>query len=332
MVDASYNSVRHDPACAGVKALPCGVISLLGRDRQSFLQGQVTNDIIRLMPGQGAHACLLNNTGHMLADLYIYAFADRLLIETDIARAPGTAKTLDRYLVREKVTIEEVSALWRIVTVQGAGSLAAIGAIVKTPLVFTDPLAHVSVRTIFGDIDAFVASRRRTLAPAGLDLWLPKEYAQAALEALTALPGVTPLDDDAFEILRIEAGLPQWGAELDEGVIPLEAGFLDAISFTKGCYMGQEVIARIRARGHTNRSLRGLRLSAPVPAGEKLVALDGPRAGEEVGRVTSSAVSPEFGPIALGYVRNEYSAPGVTLTVSDTIATVTNLPFREPTA
>lgn len=325
--DNVYRAVRRDPAGAGVRELGCGVVSLLGRDRLSFLQGQVTNDIVRLMPGQGAHACLLNNTGHMLADLYIYAFPDRLLIETDHSRTAEVAATLDRFLVREKVVIEEETALWKIVTLQGAGASAALREIVPAPLAFQESLSHGDIGTAFGDVDAFAVSRTRTLAPEGYDLWLPKEYAPAAMERLSALPGVVTLDDTTYDLLRIEAGIPCWGAELDESVIPLEAGFLDAISFTKGCYMGQEIIARIRARGHTNRTLRGLRLSTPVSAGEKLVAQDGPRAGDEIGRITSSVVSPEFGPIALGYVRNEYTAAGVSLSVGNATATVTDLPF-----
>ncbi len=312
-----------------MKSLSRGAISLFGRDRQTFLQGQVTNDIARLMPGQGAHACLLNNTGHLLADLRIYAFADHLLIETDPERAGVVAETLDRYLVREKVMIEDSSRQWTILTAQGQGALATVVQVVmsQTPLAFGAPFSHMSGHAVLGDVEAFVVLRSHTSGAPGYDLWLPSDLAPEALDILKALPGATELDDETYDLLRIEAGTPKWGAELDESVIPLEAGMEDAISYTKGCYMGQEIIARIHSRGHTNRSLRGLKLSRPASAGDALLAQDGPRGGQEVGRITSSAVSPDLGPIALGYVRNEYISSGVSLTVGNATATVTDLPF-----
>lgn len=331
-MNRGYEAARRDPGGAGVKELSCGVVCLLGRDRQSFLQGQVTNDVARLVPGQGAHACLLNNTGHMLADLHIYSFPDQLLVETPAGLARDVAATLDRFLVREKVTIEDSSSLWKIVTIQGQGALTALKKLVNTQLIFPEALSHISVCTALGDMESFVVARRRISAADGYDLWLPQEYAGDALARLKDAPGVVELDDPTFELLRVEAGIPRWGAELDPSVIPLEAGFADAISFTKGCYMGQEIIARIHARGHTNRSLCGLSLSEPAPAGEKLIARDGPRAGQEVGKVTSAAVSPEAGPIALGYVRNEYASAGVSLSMGDSTATVTDLPFVGATA
>lgn len=327
MTSVGYEAVRNNPEGAGVKELSCGVVRLFGRDRQSFLQGQVTNDIARLAPGQGAHACLLNSTGHMLADLRVYAFPDHLLLETDAERAQPVIDILDRYLVREKVQMENLSDQWRIVVVEGKGAITALRSLTQTPLIFKEPYAHVTVKTLLGDVDSFVVARTRTTGAEGYDLWLPKEYAAAAVARLLDAPGAAALDDNTMDLLRIEGGIPAWGADLDEGIIPVEAGMEDAISYAKGCYTGQEIIARIRARGHTNRSLRGLLLSSAVDAGEKLFAVDGARAGHEIGRVTSFAVSPALGPIALGYVRNEYAAAGTSLTAGDTTATVTDLPF-----
>ena len=258
------------------------MVKLTGADRASFLNGQVTSDVLNLAPAQ--HACLLNNTGHLLAEIFIHSFEDSLLIETDPERAQTVAAALERFLVRERVEIEVLTDVWKIASFQGA----------------------VTGREKAGS--GFVAHRNRTGAP-GADFW--------SLDPLPATNDVASLDEDTLNVLRVEAGVPWWGRELDESVIPLEAGMQDAISFTKGCYMGQEVIARIHSRGHTNRTLKGLKLSVPVTEEE----------GFEAGRITSSVVSPAFGPIALAYVRNEYAAAGTLLQVGPATATVADLPF-----
>src|SRR5579883_866331 len=213
MVSQGYEAVRRNPKGCGIKTLPCGVIRLLGRDRQSFLQGQVTNDLLRLMPGQGAHACLLNNTGHLLADLHIYVFPDHLLLETDPTRARIVCETLDRFLVREKVMIEDSTAQWKIISVQGQGALDAIKGIVASAvsLTFTGALSHVPITPVFGGVEAFVVQRARTAGAPSYDLWLPAQFAEEAVNALMAGTGAVELDEETFDLLRIEAGIPRWG-------------------------------------------------------------------------------------------------------------------------
>ena len=154
----------------------------------------------------------------------------------------------------------------------------------------------------------------------GLDLWVPPDRAPGVWERLVAA-GAVPVGEEAAEVLRVEAGVPAWGRELTESVLLPEAEMSDAVSYTKGCYVGQEIVARLQARGHTNRALRQVVFdhTAPVPpAGATLhVPEDGPEPGREVGRVTSAVLSPAHNerPLALGYVRREYFAPGTPLDV-----------------
>ncbi|MBV9851493.1 MAG: aminomethyltransferase family protein [Armatimonadetes bacterium] len=273
-----------------------GVLELTGRDRQTFLQGMVSNDVAvaSLQPGQGRRAAFLDSTGHILADLFVHALPDKLLIETDPRCLDRLAQTLDKYLIMEKVRLRDVSAEWATLALQGERSEALAA-------------------SVEDGTGGFAVPRRHSAAP-GHDLWLPVEAAPAAWERLIGY-GAVPVGEEAREVLRVEAGLAAWGRELNETVLLPEAGLDDAVSYTKGCYIGQEIVARIAARGHTNRALRGILLAqeAAVPKPGDTVHLpeDAPEAGREIGRVTSAVTSPKFGgrALALAYVRREHHAP-----------------------
>jgi len=264
----------------------CGLLELRGTDRAAFLQGMVSNDVLALAPGQVCHAALLDTTGHVLADLHVHAFADALVVETDRACFAVLSQTLSRFLIMEDVTLADVSANWAIVTVLDGGA----------------------------DLPG---EKRPSSAPfpAAFDLWLP-----AAAET-PALPGAVVLSDEEAETLRIEAGVPKWGSELSASVLLPEAGMEDAVSYTKGCYVGQEIIARLHARGQANRGLRFVLLAddAPVPPLGATVHVpeDGPEPGREIGRITSAAASPRWGgqALALAFIRKEYFTDGTPVTV-----------------
>ena len=265
---------------------PRGLLELRGSDRASFLQGMVTNDVKALAPGQVCHAALLDTTGHILADLYVHAFPEALIVETDPACFAVLSQTLSRFLIMEDVTLADVSADWAIVTVLEGGA------------------------------DAVPGEKRPSSAPfpAAFDLWLP------AAEPLD-MPGAITLTDDEAETRRVEAGTPKWGSELSASVLLPEAGMEDAVSYTKGCYVGQEIIARLHARGQANRGLRFVLLAddAPVPPVGSAVHVpeNGPEPGREIGRVTSAAASPRRGgqSLALAFIRKEYFADGTPVTV-----------------
>jgi len=276
-----------------------GLLELRGADRQSFLQGMISNDVLKLAVGQSCHAALLDSTGHILADLRVHLFTEFLLVETDAACLEVLAQTLDKLLIMEDVQIVDVTARWATISLLGQGAADLLKTVQVLPGE-TRPLAYP------------LAS--------GVDLWLPTEDLTVAWDMLLDA-GALPISDDAWEILRVEAGIPKWGRELTSAVLLPEAGMEDAVSYTKGCYVGQEIVARLHARGHANRALRHLLLAedAPVPPqGATLhVPEDGPEPGREIGRVTSTVASSRLGgrALALGYVRKEYWEEGTPVTV-----------------
>jgi folate-binding protein YgfZ len=292
---SGYDAVHQPNGVAVWKRSPRGVLELRGADRHTFLQGMVSNDVLALAPGDVCHAALLDSTGHLLADLHVHAFSDSLVVETDPVCLPTLHKTLDKFLIMEDVTLADVSEQWAIFSVLGGGAAQ-----------LTD-----------------LPGERRPLAgpvASGFDLWLPAAESDAAWETLSAV-GAVRMDEDAAEALRVEAGIAAWGHELSPSVLLPEASMDDAVSYTKGCYVGQEIVARLHARGHTNRALRQILLAedAPVPPpGTTLhVPEDGLEPGREIGRITSAVASPRHGgqSLALAYIRKEYFADGTPVSV-----------------
>lgn len=249
----------------------------------------VSNNVVGLAAGDTRHACLLDTTGHILADLHVHSRADTLLLETDPACLEALSATLNKFLIMEDVQIADRSNQWAIISAYG------------------DYHDAETVPTAF------------PILP-GADLWLPLADKDASWNALLAL-GTVPLSAEEAEALRVDAGIPKWGAELSPAILLPEAEMADAVSYTKGCYVGQEIVARLQARGHTNRALRQILLAedAPVPPIGATVHVPeaGPEPGREIGSVTSAAASPSRGgqAIALGYVRKEYFAPGTAVSV-----------------
>ncbi len=275
---------------------PRSLLVLQGDDRETFLQGMVSNDVVNIPAGESRHAALLDSTGHILADLHVWAWPDALAVEADPSCLDVLLTTLNKFLIMEDVQIADYSDQYETLSVYGKGA---------------------------GQIDlpihtCEVVPASLPIMP-GVDIWLPSER-NTAWNALLAL-GAVPLSAEDAEALRIDAGLPKWGAELSPAILLPEAEMADAVSYTKGCYVGQEIVARLSARGHTNKALRRILLAedAPVPpVGATLhVPEDGPEPGREVGTVTSAAASPSRGgqAIVLGYVRKEYFAPGTAVSV-----------------
>lgn len=284
---SGYDTVHEPGGVAVWDRSPRGLLELRGADRVSFLQGMVSNDVAALRPGDACHAALLDTTGHILADLHVHAFPDALVIETDSVCLPTLHDTLDKFLIMEDVTLTDISPQWAILAVMGEGA------------------------TRLTDLPGERRPLSVPLAP-GFDLWLPVNAPRPALPTLS---------EDAAEMLRVEAGIPAWGRELTPSVLLPETGMDDAVSYTKGCYVGQEIVARLHARGHANRALRQILLAenAPVPPpGATLhVPEDGPEPGREIGRITSAIASPRLGgcSLALAYVRREYWDAGTPVSV-----------------
>ncbi|MCU0622397.1 MAG: hypothetical protein MUF53_00890 [Gemmatimonadaceae bacterium] len=289
-----------------------------GAQAAAMLTGLVTNDVLALTPGTGQYAAAPTPKGKVLADLRILCVGEgRLLIDVPPRAAAGwramIAKFLPPRLAKHRDAGSELGC-WGVYGPLAARVAADATGIAGDALLALPPYGHLA----FGDGGAFqVVMRSVDLGTdrEGFDLFGPPAALDAARErsrAAAQVPDVThgpwPIGDDAtFHVARIEAGRPEWGLDMDDGTIPQEANFDDlrAISYTKGCYTGQETIARVHFRGHVNRHLRSLASDAPMPSGATLH--DGER---EVGDIRSSAQSPRRGAIALAMVRREVPVGG----------------------
>jgi aminomethyltransferase len=303
-----------------------GVLEVTGRDRASFLHALLSNEIKALAPGQGCAATLLDVHGKVQVVLRVWALDDRILLVTPPGRAAATLEALDHYLFSEKAVLEDVSGSLAMLLLAGPEAPAVAERVTGARAPET-AWSHVTgafegapVRVVRGGNETGEA-----------DVWLVAPAASGpALEAAVCAAGARPITAAAFEALRIEAGTPRFPEDIGPSVLLPEVPFLDLVSYTKGCYPGQEVVVRIRDRGHVNRHLRGLVLEGdvvPEPGSE--VA-----AGEAtIGSVTSATYS--FGlkhPIALAMVRRQHAEPGtaVSVRIGDRVvpATVSALPFR----
>jgi folate-binding protein YgfZ len=322
-VAAEYGAVRER---AGViDRADRGVLEATGRDRAAFLHAMLTTDIKGLVPGQGRRAALLDVHGKIVSLMVVHALADRLLLAMDRALVAPTAAALDKYLFSERVELEDVTPAHACLVVAGPGARAAVEKLAEQPLPDLTPFHHAPV-TIDG-LDVRVA-RVEEVGEDGYELWASPDGAGRLLERLVG-SGVQPVGGEAWEVLRVEAGAPRYGVDVDAGTLLLEAPLDDAYVLDKGCYLGQEVVARITYRGHVNRKLVGFRFAdARKPARGAPVRV----ADKDVGRITSSVVSPATGAvIALGFLRREHWTPGTAVEVTGPdgvlAAEVASLPF-----
>jgi tRNA-modifying protein YgfZ len=283
-----------------------GKLALTGDEAKAFLNGQVSNEIEALEAGSGCYAALLTNKGKMLGDLRVIDTGTELWLDTERVALQALFDTIRRGSVGWQVTLHKRTLQQALLSLVGPRAGEAAGWPGAAP-------EHANRMASIGDVPALLIA-----TDVGVDVVCGAEDAERVRTAL-AVPEVP---ESAAEVLRVEAGRPRYGIDLDDATIPQEAGLNErAVSFTKGCYVGQETVARLHYRGKPNRHLRGLRLSAPVPSGTPLLL------GErEVGRVGSSLVSPRFGPIALALVRRE-AAVGESLAAGDAVALVGELPF-----
>ena len=305
-------------------------VKFTGEDRSDFLQGMLSNDVKALRPGDGCPATLLTEQGRIVADLRVYAEESAIFLDIDARIKEKTIEALDRFIIADDVEIEDLSTHQVTLAVQGpvaAEVLAAAGlsSLPEQELQHRDAtLADVQVRVVRSD----------QTGKGGYEFHVPGERASVVWQALARLDGLLPVGHTALNMLRVEAGIPWYGLDMDEDRIVLEVGLDRAISFNKGCYLGQEVVERASARGRMNRMLSGFLLQNEAQAalpirGDRLVKDD-----KQVGWLTSVTTSPTLGrPIALGYVRREHGEPGTRLRIdrpdTDMIAEVTKLPFLQ---
>ena len=311
-----------------------GRLSLAGADRQRFLNGQVTNNVKELKAGEGCYAALVTAKGKMVSDLNIYCLPDELLLDFEPGLSNAVAQRFEKYIIADDVQVVDAAPHYGLLSVQGPKSAQAVN-----PLGLGLSLPEKSLS--FGRVNApalgevYCMNHSRGAAT-GFDLFVPVAALAAVADKLIAAAkavGGRACGWQALEIARIEAGIPRFGADMDETNLAPETGIEDrAINYSKGCYIGQEVIARIRTYGQVAKSLRGLLLADDLnelpKKGDKLFHGD-----KEAGYITSALASPTFRRnIALGYVRRECNEPGTELRIhaaeGDFSATLVPLPFQ----
>jgi folate-binding protein YgfZ len=338
---AEYSALRES---AGVLDLSFrSRVCLTGADRARFLHGQVTNDVNRLRPGEGCYAAITTAKGKMESDVNIYALQDELLLDFEPGLSQKISQRLEKFIVSDDVQLVDVAPLYGLLSVQGPRA----GEVMKALGVFSELPAREFQSVKISDAmlgEIYLMNQLRVshpgsagVSPASFDLFVPIESLGAVADKLIAAAksiGGRACGWESLEIARIGAGMPRFGADMDESNIPLECGIeARAVSYKKGCYIGQEVINRIHSIGHVNREVRGLRLaedlkSLPVK-GDKLF-----HDGKEVGHLTSVMKSPASNAaIALGYVRREVNALGTELILQsnggESKAVVAELPFSK---
>lgn len=306
----------------GVAELPRTVIDVRGNDRTHFLHSFCTNDVKRLAPGQGCEAFVTNHQGKTVGHGFIFCEADRLVMGTVAGQAAALMAHFDRFVISEDVTFRDLSGQVQIFVVAGSQAAAMLQSLTSAPpptemLSFTHPQIAGCGCTIF------------RVPYTGADSFFIRSSAgdAAAVRASLETAGALPCQAEAVEALRIEAGFPYFGRDITDENLPQEVGRdQQAISFTKGCYLGQETVARIDALGHVNKLLAGVRfqLDTIPAAGTRLTAGD-----KDVGHVTSACYSPALqSPLALAYVRRQHTKPGSKFESELGPAEVIALPLR----
>jgi tRNA-modifying protein YgfZ len=277
------------------------VVDARGRDAQAFLHRMLSQDVKSLEVGAARRACLLTREGRVVADAVVWRLADRLRLVLDAEAAAKAIPVLERYVIADDVTFSDVSADWAWALLWGEDAAAAVAALGAVP-----PPAGRFVAARVGGAEALVL--RRDLSDVPVFEWLVPA-AGGAPSALAALAGTVPAGEADLDATRVAAGVARYGAEVDETVLPNEAGLEDAVSSTKGCYLGQEPVVMARHRGHPPTLLVRLAISGDAVPAAGTALLDGER---RVGRVTTAARLSGAGVAALGFVRHADAKPGAT--------------------
>jgi folate-binding protein YgfZ len=298
-------------------------IAVTGSDRVRWLNGMVTNNIRDLAAGHGVYAFLLNPQGHILGDLYAYNRSDSLMLDTDQSQLEKLLATFDHYIIMDDVEVANLSDKLTAIGITGPKVrevLLAAGFEISgmEPLQFAEVtwrnLALTIVRSDNASIDSY-------------ELWLSPDQVAFLRNALVKA-GATPAGTTAVELLRIAAGIPRYGLDIRERDLPQETEQQRAVHFSKGCYIGQEIVERIRSRGNVHRKFSGFDVQGVLPVVGAKIQAD----NRDIGEITSVASLPRGGsdlPVALGYIRREIAIPGRQVQAGSTQLSVAALPFSE---
>jgi folate-binding protein YgfZ len=299
-------------------------ISLTGGDRVRWLNGMVTNNIRDLAVGSGVYAFLLNPQGHILGDLYAYNRGESITVDTDAGQAEKILATFDRYIIMDDVDVTNLSEQLTALGIAGPKArevLAAAGFVIPE----MQPLQVQSVKWQSAECSLI---RGEDAEHPSYEIWLEPASVRQLWDALLAA-GAAPVGSEALELQRIVSGIPRYGVDIRERDLPQETEQARALNFDKGCYVGQEIVERIRSRGAVHRKFIGFVADGtePIAPGTKVVAGE-----KEVGEITSAASLRFAGQekaVALGYIRREVGVPGRKVTIGTARATVASLPVAD---
>jgi folate-binding protein YgfZ len=298
---SGYEALRENAAWIDLSGR--GLIRASGEDRARLLHAMTTNHVQQLQAGQGCYAFFLTAQGRILADVNILALSDHLLLDTEPETADKVYRHLDHYIIADDVKLENLTDQWAAIGVEGPKAIEAVSA-VGAPAPETGYSWSPWQNGLIARISATGATGFRIFTPSS-----DRPQLITRLES-NGLPAATP---DAVNIVRLENGKPRYGDDITEGHLPQETQQMHGLHFSKGCYLGQEIVERVRSRGHVNRLLKPLRIAAneAPPPGAKVVVQ-----GKEIGEITSAAYSPALGcVVALGYIRAEHARPDVAVDV-----------------
>lgn len=315
-----YSAVREGGA--GLIDLSArGRLLVSGSEAAQFLNGLITNDMKTLELNSWMPAAFANVQGRLLAAVRVIRRDDGFLIDTENATAETVAKLLERFTFAGDFHLKDLADVMQL-SIQGESAARILGQVLGEDL---SSLSRTAVALIAWQNEQTTIIRSTHTAEDGFDLFLARAAGEGLRDALVAA-GAKALSDDVSEVLRVEAGIPCYGVDMDESNVVTETNLEDAVSFTKGCYVGQEIIVRIKHRGHVAKKLTGITLEkeTTIARSAKILSPD----EKEVGRVTSSTFSPRLGcTIALGYLKYDYLAPGTEVKVGEIPGEVTALPF-----
>jgi len=309
-MDQGYEALRRGAAWIDLSAR--GRIAVRGRDRARLLHNLTSNDVKKLSAGFGCYAFVLSPQGRIQADLTLLAFDDYILLDTEPELREKIVGHIRRYIVADQVELEDVTAATCAIALEGPESalvLEKAGGQAPGGDYRHLPWKEAANATI---------ARISLTGQLGFRIYAAAGGAEEIVHRLSGA-GAQPATAEDARLVRLENGVPRYGEDIRDTSLPQETGQMHAVSFSKGCYLGQEIVERIRAQGHVNRKLVRLRLDSAPPAGARLTA-DGAEAGE----ITSSVYSPAQGAaVALAYVRTIYATPGTALSACDIPAVVT---------
>jgi folate-binding protein YgfZ len=307
---------------------------IAGRDRIRWLNGMVSNNIRELPAGRGNYNFVLNPQGHIQGDLYVYNCGESFLAGTERSQFDHLLALLRRYIIMDQVELTDANDELTALGIQGPQAKQVLG---KTELQLAsadrtwDSIEALELLEVAWHGHKLLATRMADSRFETYEIWLPPSVAGVLWDEL-ASAGATPVGMDALEMFRVAAGVPRYGLDIGEKVLPQETGQMHALNFSKGCYIGQEIVERIRSRGSVHRSFTGFIVEGPVPSyGAKIKLND-----KEVGEVTSALAVPlpngTSQVFALGYIRREAAQPSTKVEVNGAPATVTPPPFPEVSA